>query len=145
LIIADTSGLVAAFGRNAPRHSQVAAALAADPGPIVISPYVLAELDYMLLQRYGTNTELEFLGEVAAGAFELAPFGRTDLARAVTLLQKYRDIPVGLADASLVVLAERYDTTRLLTLDERHFRAIRPLHADAFTLLPADSPLTGPG
>lgn len=111
----------------------------ADPGPIVISPYVLAELDYMLLQRYGTNTELEFLGEVVAGAFELAPFGRTEQARAVTLLQKYRDMRIGLADASLVVLAERYDTTRLLTLDERHFRAIRPLHADAFTLLPADA------
>jgi uncharacterized protein len=139
LIIADTSGLVAAFGRNSPRHSQVATAMEADPGPIVVSPYVLAELDYMLLQRYGTNTELEFLSEVVAGAFELAPFGRIDLARAVVLLQKYRDMRIGLADASLVVLAERHDTTRILTLDERHFRAIRPLHAEAFTLLPADA------
>jgi uncharacterized protein len=138
LIIADTSGLVAAFGRNAPRHSQTAACLEADTGPIVISPYVLAELDYLLLERYGTKTELEFLAEVVAGTFELAPFGRADLARAVTVLQKHRDMRIGLADASLVVLAERYGTTRILTLDERHFRAIKPLHADAFTLLPAD-------
>lgn len=57
----------------------------------------------------------------------------------MSVLTKYRDLRVGLAGASLVVLAERYDTTRLLTLDERHFRAIRPLHADAFTLLPADA------
>jgi predicted nucleic acid-binding protein len=138
LIIADTSGLVAAFGRNAPRHSQVMAALEADPGPIVISPCVLGELDYLLLQRYGPDTELEFLAEVAAGTFELAQFSRTELARAVTVLTKYRDMRIGLANASLVVLAERYSTTRILTLDERHFRAIKPLHADAFTLLPAD-------
>lgn len=139
MIIADTSGLLSAFARNAPRHAQVMAAIETDPGPIVVSPYVLAQIDYMLLERSGTQAELNFLTEVAAGAFELAPFGRTEVARAVAVLQKYRDMRIGLADASLVVLAERYDTTRILTLDERHFRAIRPLHADAFTLLPADS------
>lgn len=47
---------------------------------------------------------------------------------------------IGLADASLVILAARYGTTRLLTFDEKHFRVIRPLQADAFTLLPADWP-----
>jgi uncharacterized protein len=139
LIIADTSGLLAALGRNAPRHSQATGALEADPGPIILSPYVLAELDYMLVQRYGPVTELEFLAEVAAGVFELAPFSKNDAARALSVLQKYRDMRIGLADASLVVLAERYGTTRILTLDERHFRTIKPLHAEAFTLLPADA------
>ena len=47
---------------------------------------------------------------------------------------------IGLADASLVILAARYRTTLLLTPDERHFRAIKPLHADAVTILPADEP-----
>ena len=46
---------------------------------------------------------------------------------------------IGIADASIVVLAARFETTRLLTLDERRFRAIRPLHAEAFALLPADA------
>jgi predicted nucleic acid-binding protein len=139
LIIADTSGLVAVLGRDQRDHVRARAALESDPGPVVLSPYVLAEIDYLLMQRFGPNTELEFLAEAAAGAFELAAFGRADLARAVTVLQNYRDVRIGLADASLVVLAERYGTTRVLTLDERHFRAIRPLHADAFTLLPADA------
>ena len=120
-------------------HAQVISAIEADSGPIVVSPYVMAEIDNVLLQRSGPDAELQFLAEVLAGAFELAPFGRTDLARAVAVLEKYRDMRIGLADASLVVLAERYDTTRLLTLDERHFGAIRPPHADAFTLLPADA------
>jgi predicted nucleic acid-binding protein len=139
LIIADTSGVVAALGRDQRDHARALAAIESDPGPVVLSPYVLAEIDYLLLKRFGPKTELQFLAEVAAGAFELASFGRADLARAVTVLEKYRDLRIGLADASLVVLAERFGTTRVLTLDERHFRTVRPLHATAFTLLPADA------
>jgi uncharacterized protein len=139
LLIADTSGLLAAFGKDARRHAGARAAIEADNGPIVLSPLVLAELDYLLAQRAGTLAEVRFLREVAAGVYELASFGRADVARAVTVIERYRDMRIGLADASLVVLAERYATTRLLTLDERHFRAIRPLHAKAFALLPADS------
>jgi len=139
LIIADTSGVVAALGRDQRDHARALAAIQSDPGPVVLSPYVLAEIDYLLLQRFGPKTELQFLAEVAVGAFELASLGRADLARAVTVLEKYHDLRIGLADASLVVLAERFGTTRVLTLDERHFRTVRPLHAAAFTLLPADA------
>lgn len=139
MIIADTSGVVAALGRDQRDHARALAAIQSDPGPVVLSPYVLAEIDYLLLQRFGPKTELQFLAEVAVGAFELASFGRADLARAVTVLEKYHDLRIGLADASLVVLAERFGTTRVLTLDERHFRTVRPLHAAAFTLLPADA------
>jgi uncharacterized protein len=139
LIIADTSGVVAALGRDQRDHARALAAIESDPGPVVLSPYVLAEIDYLLLKRFGPKTELQFLAEVAAGAFELASFGRADLARAVTVLEKYRDLRIGLAHASLVVLAERFGTTRVLTLDERHFRTVRQLHATAFTLLPADA------
>ncbi len=139
MIIADASGLLAAFGRDQPDYARARAAFESDPGPIVMSPYVLAELDYHLMKRRGVDAELHLLADVAAGVFELATFSTNDVARALSVLTKYRDMRIGLADASLVVLAERYGTTRILTLDERHFRAIKPLHADAFTLLPADS------
>lgn len=104
-----------------------------------MSPYILAELDYHLMERAGIDAELHFLSDVAAGVFELATVSTNDVARALPVLTKYRDMRISLAAASLVVLAERYGTTRILTLDERHFRAIKPLHADAFTLLPADA------
>jgi hypothetical protein len=55
------------------------------------------------------------------------------------VVERYSDLRIGLAAASILVLAARYGTTRVLTLDERHFRAMRPLHADAFTILPADA------
>jgi uncharacterized protein len=139
VIIADTSGLLAAFGRDQRDHPAARAAIESNPGPVVLSPYVLAELDYLLLAHAGVSVELDFLREIGTGVFELASFGRDDLARAIGVIERYRDLRIGVADASLVVLAERYATTRLLTLDERHFRVIRPPHARAFALLPADS------
>ena len=139
MIIADTSGLIAAFGVDARRHREARAAYENDPGPVVLSPFVLAELDYLLLTRAGVRAELQLLQEVADGVFELATFGPADTSRAANVIEQYAGLKLGLADASLVVLADRYQTTRLLTFDERHFRAVRPLSADAFTLLPADS------
>lgn len=55
------------------------------------------------------------------------------------MVERYADLHIGIADASIVVLAAKYGTTRVLTFDERHFLAMRPLHAAAFTILPADA------
>ena len=59
---------------------------------------------------------------------------------AVTVAERYADTGLGLADASLVALVERLGTIDIATLDERHFRAARPLTGgDALRLLPADA------
>jgi uncharacterized protein len=138
LIIADTSGLLAAFGAGEAENRSAQAAYEEDPGPVILPPFVLAELDYMLLSRAGLKAEQQFLREVAEGIFELAAFSRADVSQAAAIVERYADLRIGIADASIVVLADRYRTTRLLTLDERHFRVVAPLHADAFTILPAD-------
>jgi predicted nucleic acid-binding protein len=64
---------------------------------------------------------------------------REDYAMVVELKSRYADLQPGLADCALVVLADRHDTTRLLSFDERHFRTITPLAGGAFTILPADA------
>ena len=138
MIIADTSGLVAAFGQDTRPHRQARAAYEDDPGPVILSPFVLAELDYLILRNAGVKAELDLLRDVADGVFTLAEFSPRDVAQAAAVAERYQDLRIGLSDASIVVLAARYQTTRVLTLDERHFRAMRPLHADAFTILPAD-------
>jgi uncharacterized protein len=139
VIVCDTSGLVAAYSAADHRRTQIAELLSADPGGLILSPFVLAELDYLVATRGGVRAELAVLGDVAVGIYTLATFDPDDVAQAAVLVQRYRTMPIGLTDASLVVLAARYSTTRLLTLDERHFRAIRPLRGDAFTILPADA------
>lgn len=139
MIICDTSGLVAAYGADQADQDQVRKVLGSGPPPLVLSPFVLAELDYLVLSRAGTQAELKVLDDVAGGVYSLAEFGPRDVAHAMTVVQRYQDLRIGLADASIVVLAERYGTTRLLTLDQRHFRAIEPLQGGSFTILPADA------
>ena len=106
--------------------------------PLLLSPFVLAELDYLLATRVGISEELDFLQEVATGAYQLETFSSADLASAHAVIERYRDLEIGLADASLVVLAERHQTIDLLTLDERHFRPIRTSSGKRFRLLPSD-------
>lgn len=139
MIILDTSGLVAAYGRDQVSGNDVREVLRGDTGPLVLSPFVLAELDYLIASRLGAAAELNLLEDVAGGVYRLAEFTQHDVAQARSVTAKYRDLRIDLADASIVVLAARHMTTRVLTLDLRHFRAMEPLQGGSFTILPADS------
>ena len=136
MIIADTSGLLALFNRAEPEHAKVREIVTRFDAPMVVSPYVVAEIDYLVTTRVGVAAELEVLAELGGGAYVLPEIGREDLARAVDVLKKYRDQDIGVADASIVMLAERYATRTLLTLDRRHFGVLRPIQGGRFKLLP---------
>jgi predicted nucleic acid-binding protein len=138
VIIADTSGLLAAMDPDEVHHDACRAVIEGEGTPPVLSPFVLAELDYLIARKLGTGAELAMLEDVAAGAYQLAPMGSGDVAAARTVVERYRDLGVGLADASLVVLAGKHGTADILTLDERHFRAMRTGKGNAFRVLPAD-------
>jgi predicted nucleic acid-binding protein len=138
VIVLDTSGLLAALDADQRHHEGAREVLAADPGPFLLSPFVLAELDFLLLERVGVHAERALLDQVARGAYDLVTFGAAEVAAAADVLGGYGGLRPGLADASVVVIAGAARTTRLLTLDDRHFRAVRPLWGKAFTLLPAD-------
>lgn len=139
MLICDTSGLLAYFDASDAHHARVAATIAVDPGPFVVSPYVLAELDYLVATRRGVAAEVGVLAELAGGAWDLPGLDAADLRQAQAVIHRYQDQGIGLADASLAVLAARYRTERLLTLDHRHFRVVRTLAGKPFKLLP---PLT---
>jgi predicted nucleic acid-binding protein len=138
LILVDTSALLALLDRDARHHDNVESFVAENDESLVLSPFVLAELDYLVAERFGIDAELGVLDDISEGAYELAPFSADDVARARTIIVQYRDLRIGLADASLVVLAERTQTNRVLTLDERHFRALR-VGRRRFIVLPADA------
>jgi predicted nucleic acid-binding protein len=87
--------------------------------------------------RLGPETEARFLDSLAAGEFELEPVTAVDLRRMAALVRTYADLPLGAADASVVAVAERLNATRIATLDQRHFRAVRPAHCPAFELMPS--------
>lgn len=106
--------------------------------PLLLSPFVLAELDYLLMRHIGRRAQAALLEEVARGAYQLEPFGAADIARAKEVVEQYADLEIGLADASIMVLAERHAVAEVLTLDERHFRAMRIGRRKRFKVLPFD-------
>jgi predicted nucleic acid-binding protein len=102
--------------------------------PVVL----LAEIDYLLTTRLGVDAALDFVRSVESGAFALVGLSAEDLARSRELLAQYRDLGIGLADATVVATAERLRIPRLLSVDQRHFRAIQPRGLDHFVLVPLD-------
>jgi predicted nucleic acid-binding protein len=138
VILLDTSGLLAALDASQRHHAVAAASLAATRPPLLLSPFVLAELDYLIATRVGPAARASLLKEVERGAYLLETMTGADVAAAHTIIKRYADLEISLADASIVVLAERRRVRDVLTLDQRHFRALtasdKPLR-----LLPADA------
>lgn len=136
-LVCDTSGLVAAYDRTDANHASVVDFLGTANEPMVLSPFVAAEVDYLLIKYAGTADP--FITDLCEGVYQLEFIARQDLADIATLTARYRDLKLGLADTSNVVLAARHGTIRLLTFDHRDFRAVTPLRAGtAFQLLPSD-------
>ena len=108
-------------------------------GPLVTSEVAVAEADYLILTRLGIEVELAFLEDLAEGTFLVECLTREELGVALGLARRCRDLELGLADVSLVVLARRYRTRRIVTFDERAFRAVTPVQGGSFTVLPADT------
>lgn len=139
-VIVDTSGYLLGAIADHPLRGAVRDILAESDQPPVVSPLVLAEIDYMVLDRAGVAKELEVANDLTSGAYEIAGIDLDDLQEARQIIEKHRDLGIGLTDAVNVVLADRFDTNEILTTDQRHFRALTPRSRRfaAFKLLPLD-------
>ncbi len=138
MILHDTSGLLSALDESQRHHSACAQVLAAAAPPLLLSPLVLAELDYLLATQVGGQAQQALVDEVARGVYRLEPFSAPDIAVAGDVMRRYSNVAIGLADASIVVLAQRHSARDVLTLDERHFRTLRASSGRRFRVLPAD-------
>lgn len=144
--VLDAAPLVALADGADRLHGDVRDVLRSEPGALILSPEVTAEVDCLLGRRLGPVARRAFLDDLAGGRFRVECLELEDYGTVSMVDRRYADLDVGLADLSVVVLARRFATRRIVTFDERHFRAIRPLQGGAFTLLPADAPgRPGPG
>ncbi len=135
-MIVDTSALLAYFNAREPDHEAVSGVIDINDELLVVSPYVLAELDYLIAKRVGVDAELAVLRELSSGAWELAVVGVAELELTTSIIEKYSDQDIGLADASMVALADRYQTRTIVTLDRRHFDVLRPIGGGRFSIRP---------
>lgn len=137
-LLIDAGPLLSQADAAEPRHADVAGVLRAERETMVTTELVVAEADYLILDRLGIDVELAFVDDLSSGTYVIECLTHDELKTARALMAQYRDLELGLADASLVVLAKRYGTRRILTFDERAFRAVSPLQGGSFTVLPAD-------
>jgi uncharacterized protein len=138
-LLLDAGALYAQADADEPAHEAVVAVLRSERESLITSELVVAEADYLILQRLGFRVELDFIRDLVSGTFVAECLSRDELATAQSIVEKYRRLELGLADASLVVLAQRYRTRRIMTFDEKAFRTVRPLQGGSFTVLPADA------
>ncbi len=134
----DTSGVLAAVDPRQAQHAAASEVLRL-PQRRILSPFVLAELDYLINTHSGQAEALKLLRDVARGVYELGAFSDGDVAVATEIIERYADLNLGLADASVMVLASRYGCFDILTLDQRHFRAVVAPGGRHFRLLPYDA------
>ncbi len=137
-LLIDAAPIVALADPDEPLRGGIVAALRDEIGALIIPALVAAEVDYLLGRYFGRAARLAFMRDLAAGRFTVDDLERDDYTTAMELEERYEDLELGLADCSLIVLANRHQTTRILSFDQRHFRAVTPLRGIAFTILPAD-------
>jgi predicted nucleic acid-binding protein len=134
-VLIDTGPLVALIDRGEERHADCVAALREVRPPLLTTWPVVTEAMH-LLRRAGWPAQRLLWELVASDDVELAELDAAELARARALMEKYRDLPMTLADATLVAVGERRRLRTVLTLDG-DFHVYRTATRAGFDLLPA--------
>ena len=98
---------------------------------------VVAEAVYLVTRELGPQAESAFYDAIIDGSLIVEPLLDVDWVRIRELVGRYHDLPLGGTDASVIAIAERLGATRVATIDVAHFRVVRPIHCEAFELVPA--------
>lgn len=134
LAVVDTGPLYAVVDEDDADHARCREVLETGRLRLIVPALVIAEATYLVGTRLGSAVEARFLAGLAR--MHVEPPTPDDWPRIADLVEQYGDFPLGGTDASIVALAERLDIEAIVTLDDRHFRAVRPRHREAFRLFP---------
>lgn len=131
----DTGFVLALLSANDPLHEGCKAVMAGERSPLLPTP-VLPELAYMTIRNLGHSAYVSFLRFALAGQPKLVFASSADFARAADIMEKYADSRIDFVDCVITAMAERLNISRILTVDQRHFRLLRPSHTPTFDILP---------
>ncbi|HEX5138826.1 MAG TPA: PIN domain-containing protein [Planctomycetota bacterium] len=136
MLLIDSGPLYASIDRDDAHHEECADLLAGHPGPLLVPSLVLTEVAYLVGARLGSGPEVRLLQDFAEGNLVFESVEPRDWLRIAELVHRYRDLPLGTVDASLVAAAERLGAEEVASLDRRHLGAVRPRHVERLRLLP---------
>ena len=131
----DTGFVLALLAPNDGAHERCLPIMANESNPLLPTP-VLPELAYMAIRDLGYEEFLSFLRFAAAGNPRLVYPTSDDFLMAADIMEKYSDSKIDFVDFVIVAMAERLNISRILTVDQRDFRMVRPRHIPAFEILP---------
>ena len=134
--LVDTSFLFAVANGHDRYHSECLILAQEMRYGFVVPITVLPEAAYLISSRLGHHVMREFVRQMAGPGWNIEPVGDADLIRGAEVLEQYHDSRLDFVDATIVAVAERLNICRVLTLDRRDFRIIRPSHCPAFELFP---------
>jgi predicted nucleic acid-binding protein len=125
MIIVDTGAFLALFNQRDTYHFQAQIAFNSISEPLISTYPVVTETCYMLTQFASDTASFNFLKSFCLGAFEIFDLEKYHVERMIQLMENYANLPMDLADTSLVVLAEHLENGRILTVDRRDFNIYR--------------------
>ena len=141
MIIADTGFWLALLNRRDNWHSRAKEVMSQLEEPLITTLPVITEAAYLLSQRSGFDKSIGFIEDANQGQFDIFEIRREHFGRMAILMRQYADLPMDLADASLVILAEKLGHGRILSTDQRDFQAYRWKNRHPFVNLLSDSKL----
>jgi len=139
MIIVDTGFWLALFNSRDHWHPRAKAFMSQLEEPLITTLPVITETAYLLSQRSGLDNAIEFIEDAHRGQFDVFDIGQGNFGRMAILMRQYADLPMDLADASLVVLAEQLGHGRILSTDQRDFQAYRWKRHHPFVNLLSDT------
>ncbi len=136
LAIVDTGFLFALANTRDIHHHRALDIARTSSDTFVLPVTVLPEICYLIDSRLGHAAMRRFVSRVQADAMRIESLDKADLSRVVEILNQYADARIDFVDATIAAVAERLNISRVLTIDETHFRLFRPRHCAAFEILP---------
>lgn len=132
----DTGFFYALINRNEQQHTAVVSVAKRIKEPIILPSPVTTEVAYLVARDLGAIHLAEFVESLAQAGFVIVEPIPEDYTRAARIIRQYHDTKIDFVDAIIVATAERLNITKILTIDQRHFRLFRPKHCPGFELLP---------
>jgi uncharacterized protein len=138
-VVCDTGLFLAVLNARDKLHATCVMFFDGYDGDLIVPSLVVTEVCYLARTQVGPHAEARFLDSIAAHEVRIEHPADEDWVRITQLVRTYESFPLGVADASVIATAERLGITQLAAIDNRHMRAVRPAHCDAFELLPSRS------
>ncbi len=135
-VLLDSGFLFASLNASEAEHQATIRVLENIHDPIVLPVPAITEVAYLLARDISNEAAADFVASLAATELTLETPVQEDYLRSAEILRQYSDAKLDFVDALIVVIAERLNITRLLTLDRRDFQLIRPRHCVSFELPP---------